>query len=148
MAARAQRFSTSFPCATTTLPQRIMNIPSDDEEAWAEIRAHDLSIGYDENFVRSQNSKRSRRSRRYYNDALRNAYNSVIYRNVILCPYPCRFVVMRSIRNCEFPITTLATARILKGVSSVMACVMMGVCEDGCLIRGCHRASWSRCIRH
>ena len=123
-----------------------MNIPSDDEEAWAEIRAHDMGIGYDEKIVRSQNSRRFRISRRYYNDELRNVNNIVVYRNVILSPYPCRFILMRSIRDCEFHITTLAMARSLKGASTFMACVMLGVCEDGCLIRGFHRANWSRCI--
>ena len=123
------------------------DIPSDDEEAWEQAHAYDRQTGYDEDAVRWQNTVRIRKSRRYCNDVLRNENNSVVYRNVIMCPYPCRFTVMRRIRACKHHITTIATARLLNGVGYLMACAMLGICEEGCIIRGIHRACWCRCIK-
>lgn len=110
--------------------------------------AYDRNIGYDEEFVRTQNSKRIRRSNCYYNDALTNEWNRTAYHRVIMCPYPSRFVVTRSVRECSFPIRTIVQARQLAGVGKLMACVLLGICEDGCKICGCHAAYWSRCILH
>ena len=126
--------------------ERLQHPPSDDEEAWEAIREHDMWIGYDEELVRSYNQIRARNNRRFYYDQVLNEYNVLAYRRVIMCPYPCKYVVMKSIRNCEFEIRTISRARRLKGVGELMACVILGRCEDNCKIQGYHNAAWSRCI--
>ena len=57
---------------------------------------------------------------------------------VTISEYKCLLILIVTIK-------TIAEAKLLDGVGKLMACVLFGKCEDGCIIRGCHASHWSRC---